>query len=245
MDTRLILDAAGEGSWNMAVDEALLLGVGQGNPACLRFYQWSQPTLSLGYFQAAAHRDTHPSSRELAVVRRSTGGGAIVHDRELTYSFVVPVADARSRQVEAYYRRFHQELAEVLSSWGISASVYPGTTQRQRDSAFLCFQRRSTGDLVVGDVKVAGSAQRRHRGAVLQHGSVLLESSPWAPELLGIREVSGCTIEAQDVACKWGKRLADALGLRLTQRGLLPEEEAHAQDYQKERFGASCWTCRR
>ena len=76
---RLIVDPPASGAWNMAVDEALLESVADGGPATLRFYQWSEPTLSLGYFQPYADREQHEASRELTVVRRSTGGGALIH----------------------------------------------------------------------------------------------------------------------------------------------------------------------
>ena len=84
----------------MAVDEALLIDAAENGVATLRFYQWSEPTLSLGYFQRYDDRDQHAASRECAVVRRQTGGGAILHDRELTYSLVAsrqPSARAQLR----------------------------------------------------------------------------------------------------------------------------------------------------
>ena len=90
MDTRLIIDRPLPGAWNMAVDEALLLDASENGSASLRFYGWNAPTLSLGYFQRYDDRDLHAASRDCAVVRRQTGGGAILHDRELTYSLVLP-----------------------------------------------------------------------------------------------------------------------------------------------------------
>jgi hypothetical protein len=90
VDIRLIIDPPQNGAWNMAVDEALLLDAIEDGSATLRFYQWSEPTLSLGYFQRYADRNQHHASRNCAIVRRQSGGGAILHDRELTYSLVLP-----------------------------------------------------------------------------------------------------------------------------------------------------------
>ena len=79
--TRLIIDDAADGSWNMACDEAMLMSTGRSGQRCLRFYGWSRPTLSLGYFQKQAAREGHAPSRGCDLVRRATGGGAILHDR--------------------------------------------------------------------------------------------------------------------------------------------------------------------
>src|SRR5690242_1143259 len=95
-EIRLILDPPAPGSWNMAVDEALLETAADAGIATLRFYQWNEPTLSLGYFQAAAERNQHSMSSGCPLVRRASGGGAILHDRELTYSIAMRQSLARS-----------------------------------------------------------------------------------------------------------------------------------------------------
>ncbi len=87
---RLLIDPPGAGAWNMAVDEMLLEWSAAQGGCCLRLYGWREATLSLGYFQEYADRAGHGPSRNCPVVRRLTGGGAIVHDAELTYSLVVP-----------------------------------------------------------------------------------------------------------------------------------------------------------
>ena len=95
---RLLHDPPAAGAWNMAVDEALLETAADSGVATLRFYQWNEPTLSLGYFQAATDRDQHPASRDCPLVRRASGGGAILHDRELTYSMAMSLPSARSSE---------------------------------------------------------------------------------------------------------------------------------------------------
>src|ERR1700682_6410647 len=99
---RLLIDPPALGAWNMAVDQALLEHAASGGWT-LRFYSWIEPTLSLGYFQAHRDRRTHTASRGLPLVRRASGGGAIVHDHELTYSLSGPAPSTRS---SATRRRF-------------------------------------------------------------------------------------------------------------------------------------------
>src|SRR5262245_10595361 len=95
---RLVVDPPASGVWNMAVDEALIDDVADGGLATLRFYQWNEPTLSLGYFQPYAARMGHAASASAAVVRRLSGGGALLHDRELTYALALPAAHPASTE---------------------------------------------------------------------------------------------------------------------------------------------------
>src|SRR5262245_41971693 len=97
MEARVIDCAAGGGAWNMAVDDVLLETMTPRDCAILRFYRWSEPTVTLGYFQHYSHGDLHATSRSCPRIRRTTGGGAIVHDHELTYSFVTSLATRSDR----------------------------------------------------------------------------------------------------------------------------------------------------
>src|SRR3954463_4715971 len=188
----------------MAVDEVLLMDAVENGNATLRFYQWSEPTLSLGYFQQLASRQQHFASRNCAVVRRQTGGGAILHDHELTYSLILPPADPLTRNTSQLYNAVHAAFIAALSKDSQNAGLERSLKCRgkqaadeSQDEPFLCFQRKSPGDVVLAQPddstvarvpprKVLGSAQRRHRGAILQHGSLLLEQSTAAPELAGL-----------------------------------------------------------
>ena len=265
---RLLLDPPAPGAWNMAVDEALLEAAAADGQCTLRFYQWAEPTLSLGYFQTYADRDCHAASRQCA-------GGASGKRRRghparfrVTYSLAVPDRHPLAIDRLRTYQVVHNALIEVLSQWGIEASLFvvdakkltggddvgrrpsrssspghrpggpdqsyppigltgqefseplarwadntgstapitpgrcPGLGEPSSFGAvrqpFLCFQRRAPGDVLVAGEKVAGSAQRRCRGAVLQHGSVLLARSPAAPELLGLKELAAKTIPVEE-----------------------------------------------
>ena len=90
----------------------------------LRFYQWAEPTLSLGYFQAYADRAGHEASRSCAVVRRPSGGGAILHDFDVTYSLAVPEGHPLAANRLRTYRVVHDALIEVLADMGIAASLF-------------------------------------------------------------------------------------------------------------------------
>ena len=195
MFCRLFIDPPASGAWNMAVDETLLESAADGGGFSLRFYRWQEPTLSLGYFQQYDDRWQHAASLNCPAVRRATGGGAILHDREITYSIAVPPGHRLAVKHIALYETIHAALIDVLAGYGIHASLCQAKAGKcGRSQPFLCFQRRSPGDVLLSDVKIAGSAQRRCRGAVLQHGSVLLARSPAAPELPGLAEVAAISL---------------------------------------------------
>ena len=193
-DCRLLVDPPAPGPWNMALDEVLWQEAAERGRCTWRFYGWSEPTLSLGYFQPYDDRCRHRASSTAAIVRRISGGGAILHDAELTYSFVLPANHPLAARRLLLYRAVHTALVEALAEFDAIAVLCdgegPSSVSKSPDSGFaersspneqqpfLCFQRRSEGDVLLGAAKIAGSAQRRSRGAVLQHGSVLLRRSP-------------------------------------------------------------------
>src|SRR5687767_3136581 len=114
-DVRLLIDLPASGAWNMAVDEVLLETAAAGGGAALRLYAWEAPTLSLGYFQAAADRTQHSASQECPLVRRSSGGGAIVHDQELTYSLALPQHGPHKPSAAELYDLVHESLVATFA----------------------------------------------------------------------------------------------------------------------------------
>jgi lipoate-protein ligase A len=240
MDARLIFDEPARGSWNMAVDEALLRTSSDmesevTGKVVLRFYQWAEPTLSLGYFQASGDRALHEPTRGLPVVRRSTGGGAIVHDHELTYSFVHPIQDRFSDESQSFVRRIHSALISALSNVFGPKSPEP----------FLCFARRSKLDILLDRHKIAGSAQRRHQRAMLQHGSILLSKSAHAATLPGVNDLSGKALTGREVADALARQVEADFPLRLVDSQLAAVETAAAAEIERERFANQDWTRRR
>jgi lipoate-protein ligase A len=183
-DCHFIVDATpNSGAWNMALDEVLLDEAVSSHLCAARVYEWAEATLSLGYFQASTTL-VHPSLATLSTVRRLSGGGAILHHRELTYSCVVPPTHPFAAEPMRIYDSVHAAIIDLLAAWGIRSSLR-GAAEPGKDSAFLCFSRGDQRDIVFAGQKIVGSAQRRRKGAVLQHGSVLLRRSEFAPEFSG------------------------------------------------------------
>lgn len=257
---RLIVDPPQEGDWNMAVDEALLEDAADRNATTLRFYRWDEPTLSLGYFQAFAERDAHSASRGVAAVRRLSGGGALLHDRELTYSLCLAASHPLARQAPAVYGRMHEALLAALASFGVRAELWgavAGAGRLSPDAAepFLCFSRRTATDVVVpassgevggrSTIKLAGSAQRRRRGAILQHGALLLAASPAAPELSGVLEATGVLLNPTELAAAWADAARSELGLELQPASLDPALLREAELLRNSRYAGELWTARR
>jgi lipoyl(octanoyl) transferase len=181
------------GAEQMAIDDAMLDSAAVVGIASFRFYDWAEPTLSLGYFQPSAARLHNPALAALPWLRRATGGDAILHgDGDLTYSLALPAA-ADWHDGEPWLCRMHHLIVRVLRHQGITArTIVCG--EEARHGPALCFVHHTAGDIVIDGVKVVGSAQRRQRGALLQHGTIRLRQSPYTPQLPGIHELTGIAI---------------------------------------------------
>lgn len=168
---RLLDTGAGPGAWNMAVDEAILEAHRAGlAPPTLRVYRWARPTLSLGYAQGLDGIDAEALRAEgVDLVRRPTGGRAVLHAGDLTYAVV---ASGLPGSVSASYRVIADALVDGLAGLGLAPAMVPGATRPGRSAA--CFASSTRADLVVDGRKVVGSAQLRREGAVLQHGTIYL-----------------------------------------------------------------------
>ncbi len=228
---------AGSGEHNMAVDSAMLKKGLTSDRCAVRIYRWSEPTVSVGYFQkpeVGGLQDSDGGGSEdrafalLPRVRRVTGGGAILHDQELTYSCVVPATHPIRHDPSGLYRLMHTAIVELLGECGVrccmrsagqaslSMGRFPSDESRSAgearaaeqqspgqqstgDEPFLCFLRADPNDIicevvdeireVVVQHKIVGSAQRRRRGTILQHGSILISASPLTPQVPGIRQL--------------------------------------------------------
>lgn len=172
MRCRFVNTGCNDAYTNMAIDEAIL--------ACcqeptLRVYQWSSPSISLGYSQNVKEGINAERCRQngIAVVRRITGGKAVLHDREVTYSFIAPESAIKlPRDVTTAYKIIANALVIALEKVGISAEIknYP-----DRIATPACFNSSNWYELTVNNKKISGSAQRRLNGKILQHGDVLLD----------------------------------------------------------------------
>ncbi len=186
-------DENADGAANMGADEFLASAALASGSLLVRVYGWSSTTVSLGAFQKLEDAKACAEINGVPLVRRPSGGGAIVHGSDLTYAAAVPKAHPWGASPQRLYDAMHRAMADTLREHGIIATLYatpPNQSLSQRiDSRgiqpepFFCFDRRAPGDLVVQvddvtrgqqTVKIMGSAQRRMAGTVLQHGSLLL-----------------------------------------------------------------------
>lgn len=180
---RLLDDGAADGRWNMAVDEALLASAVRGGPPTLRLYAWEGAWLSLGFAQALApQRVAACEAAGVGLVRRATGGRAVLHGADLTYAVAAP-AGSLPEGLRASYARVADALVAALAALGVAASRAPtaspsAAARRATEPAFDCFAEAGIEEICVAGHKLVGSAQRRGQGGVLQHGSLRLASDP-------------------------------------------------------------------
>ena len=176
---RIIYSKALDGAWNMAVDEAILEAVGQGSSSpTLRLYAWQPPCLSLGYAQPHSDVDLAALNNSgWQIVRRPTGGRAILHTDELTYAVIAPLHESRVEGgILESYRRLAGALLQALQLLGLHAQAdhnYHRPADSQPNGA-VCFDVPSNYEITANGKKIIGSAQARRLSGVLQHGSLPL-----------------------------------------------------------------------
>jgi lipoyl(octanoyl) transferase len=171
---RLLLAPPRSGAENMARDTALQARAAKTSETVFSIYSWARPTLSLGRNQPAAGLYDLERIRTagLDVVRRPTGGRAILHDHEVTYSVTAPLEDAEP--LRGTYSRINRILLDGLSRLGVTAGPAAPTERAPAPSGRPCFETPAEGELVADGGKLVGSAQWRDGGALLQHGSILV-----------------------------------------------------------------------
>ena len=174
---RLIMSGLADGPSNMAVDEAITEAVAAGeNPPSLRFYGWQPACLSLGYRQPWTVVDTERCvAAGWDVVRRPTGGRAILHVDELTYSVIAPAGDPRVKGgILESYRRLSEALADGLIMLGLASAEAPPDPGTTLPAGLVCFDGPSNYEISHKGRKLVGSAQVRKKNVVLQHGTLPL-----------------------------------------------------------------------
>jgi lipoate-protein ligase A len=159
----------------MALDEALMARARKSGETVLRVYGWSAPTLSLGRHQRARgiYRDDLLADRGIGVVRRPTGGRALLHHREVTYSVTAPCS--ADEPLFAAYEAINALLVRALTALGAPVESAQPVARATGPTAAPCFAEPARGELTLDGRKLVGSAQWRDRGAMLQHGSILLD----------------------------------------------------------------------
>jgi lipoyl(octanoyl) transferase len=257
---RLLTDPPATGAWNMAVDEVLLDGVAAGSaPPTLRFYEWAPPCLSLGYFQPFDVVDLAGCLRlGVDVVRRPTGGRAILHDRELTYSVTLPLRLLGDEgAVVPSYHRVSLALERGLNRLGAPVALAPeSAAQPGPDHGPVCFDRPSAHEILLDGRKLVGSAQVRRATAILQHGSILIEpridrllaclrlpdgpAERIADGVAGLSEVGD--YEPARIAGALAEAFAEEFGVSLVPGRLRPDERQAAEALANSRYRAAAWT---
>jgi len=231
-----------DGAHNMAADETLLESAVRGT-AALRFYRWSEPTVSLGYFQSHRVRQEEPSLAALPFVRRPTGGATLVHHLELTYALALPPSLLSSMK-EPWLNRMHAIIGMALNSLGVPTRGHAAAASPHANRT-LCFHQCAGGDLLIGPRKVVGSAQRKQRGALLQHGAILLARSPHTPTLPGILELTGQRLEPETLAIAIRAQWQRATGWDMTESDWTSEEIGRTQELCQTRYMQTAWNSKR
>lgn len=248
----------------MAADELLATEAAARGDMCVRLYGWAPTTVSLGGFQRSAAARAETAIAGTPLVRRPSGGGAIVHGTDLTYAAAVPKSHPWGGRPQLFYDALHEAMRQALLGCGIEVALWrpppaePPQIGRARDEDFFCFGRRATGDLVWHDAaaeggrghKVMGSAQRRLAATVLQHGSLLLrrneDVAPAAshPGLADLVPEGFPETAARPLAMRWLAGVAAALGARLVEeRGPFGDQDVVGD--KAHVFASPRWTDRR
>ncbi len=248
---RLIVDAAGSAPLNMAKDEAILRGLenGQGLPA-LRLYEWRRPAISVGRYQAVDTIGRAAQESGLQVVRRITGGRAVLHNMELTYSVV---CDARHELftygISGAYRAISRCIVEALKDIGVGAELSLVGRERAGVKKDSCFHAPARFEVMAGGRKIVGSSQRRFKKALLQHGSILFgmdEALTYAVFGEGASARMSWVSEFTESGMEELKRalplrICEGLGVTLEETGPSCGEEALIKSLEHTRYLNSAW----
>ncbi len=255
---RLILDEPHDGPTNMAIDEVMALGCSRGSsPPSLRVYGWSLPTVSLGYNQSSQGEVDLTTCRQrgIPVVRRPTGGRALLHHHELTYSVAIPIP-LGSRSVLQDYQWISHCLLLALRKLGVVATLSRGDHARG-EATGVCFSSPSRYELSVNGRKLIGSAQRRFNRALLQHGSLLIDIDypTWItlfPQARGLearatalKSILGQAPSWEDVVQAVRTGFEEGGNVSFEAGSLTAREWAMVGEMVRARYGTSEWTLRR
>lgn len=265
---RLLVTPAQRGAWNMAVDEAILEHIGRReSPATLRLFAWEPACLSLGQAQPYADVDEQRlAARGWDVVRRPTGGRAILHTDELTYSVIASADEpAVAGTLLESYNRLAAGLLHAVRSLGLAADLKTGPREAVDRSNPVCFEAPSAYEITVAGRKLIGSAQARRKDGVLQHGSLplcgdltriteaLVFDDPARRKTAGERllrravtaeMVLGHVVTWNEAARAFREGFEHELGLEFKEEGLSSTEAARAEELVSEKYAHPSWTAR-
>ncbi len=262
---RMIEDSPGEAAWNMAVDEAIAESCRQKLvPPTIRFYTWTRPALTLGYFQKAERDlDQGICQREgIPIVRRITGGRAVLHGDDLTYC-VASGADVAKlpNTIRGSFLEISRGFIEGLRPLGIEADSVRAPAKETGRSP-LCFMSTSWYDITCKGRKIIGSAQRRWKDGMLQQGSLLLDFSPEAyykffrfpdetrreqiiqesqSRVIGLNDLVPVRMTPETIVKQIATGFEKALGITLKPAGLTPLEHERADHLAQTKYTTVSW----
>lgn len=256
---RLLIDGEADGAWNMAVDEALLesqAGPDASERPTLRLYSWRPGTLSLGKRQSAqtSHSPEFLRRAGIGLVRRPTGGGAVLHELERTYAVVGRLGEPPfPGGVVAGYRLIAGALRDALSALGAKVEVRPAAVGREGAEGPVCFETASVHELTVAGRKIVGSAQLRRRGAFLQHGSIPVRldgtrlaravgQDPPARGFVDLERALGRTPAPVEIDAALIAAFETRFRMRFERKGLSPVERRRAMDLLEQKYATDGWT---
>lgn len=268
---RFIDSGNGSAAFNMALDEALLNWQSKGEiPPVIRFYGWNPATLSIGYFQKAEKEINLEAVKNLGLgfVRRPTGGRGVLHEHELTYSVIVSESHPKMPQsVTEAYRVISEGILKGFHQLGLDAYFAVPKTVEEREAlksphSAVCFDAPSWYELVVEGRKVAGSAQTRQKGVILQHGSILLDldedklfslfkypndrvrermQRAFKNKAVAINDISPRRITLEEAKTAFQKGFAEGLDIHLEPYELTEAELEVVHRIAKERYESEEW----
>lgn len=243
---RLINFARLDGALNMAVDEVLLESQGRpDSPPVLRLYGWSRPTISLGYSQKMDGKELslrNPSGAD--VVRRITGGGAIFHDRELTFCVAGRCGEfSFPNGVGECFVHVSRGIMRGLEILGIKAVLRGGgKAERAEKPEFFCFRDRARYDIVVDGKKLVGSAQRRRREAFIQQGSIIVGTGPGLDDGACIERLLKEKVNFEDLCGCVIRGFEEALEIRFNPVKVTSAERKLAEELVIGKYSCPEWT---
>ena len=222
---RFFVTEPSDGADNMALDEALLARARSHHEFVVRAYAWAVPTLSLGRNQRAigVYNRAAARLRSVPIVRRLTGGRAVLHHREVTYSVTGPAR--RGDTLRASYGTINDILLQALRRLGVDATLAAPVpeTRFPAPASAPCFELPAPGEIVLGNRKLVGSAQVREDGAFLQHGSILIDDDQGL-----VSELSAASVPATTPAATLRQALGRAPSLHEVAQALFESVQDHA-----------------
>lgn len=233
---------------NMAVDEALFLAACERQgPPVLRLYGWQPAAISIGYFQRSGDvGDLRQPLNAVDLVRRATGGSAILHAGELTYSLCLHSNGATGRRAtEMLYVAVNQALLRAFRALGVDARMLGDEPQPQDQASPFCFAKPSKFDIVAGDRKLVGSAQRRRGPVILQHGSIPIQHASDLPQATSLEAEVGRSLSFEEAAECVLRGFGSQFDVTLDLRALSDRERTLASHLARTKYRTKQWNFRR